>query len=178
MVSTPIWLRGARYPAGICQRIVNHGNNNDLFAGTDYGMFRSSDAGNTWEAVSNGITLQFGSLNVTGFGQGTAFAYSFGDREGQLFRSTDSGLHWMRAGVSGAEVYSFRALAGDSTNWFVNERGQLQFPLIAVGHGKNISEFLFLSLQFKDEQYTLGQKMELSFQSTPAILEIHQQRPP
>jgi hypothetical protein len=59
-----------------------------LFAGTDGGVFKSTDNGATWSASSNGITLPFvRSLAVVGndLFAGTLFG---------VFRSSDGGLTW------------------------------------------------------------------------------------
>jgi len=63
----------------------------EIFAGTDRGMFRSSDGGQTWVlTLVSGIHRDVNALHVSA--AGVLYASTFRD----LFRSTDSGATWTR----------------------------------------------------------------------------------
>jgi photosystem II stability/assembly factor-like uncharacterized protein len=72
-----------------------------LLAGTQNGIFRSTDSGNNWSAADSGLANR----NVFGFAanKGTLCAAA-----GGIFRSTDSGTSWMGAnkGLSNAWITS------------------------------------------------------------------------
>lgn len=101
--------------------------NNYLFAGTDSGVFRSSDNGINWAAVNNGLTskLIFSlAFKVTGTG-GTSVLYA--GSGGGLFCSSDYGVTWNISGSpaewqfasNGTDLYaasSNNSYQGDS--WF------------------------------------------------------------
>ncbi|HEV8539396.1 MAG TPA: T9SS type A sorting domain-containing protein [Bacteroidota bacterium] len=77
------------------------------FAGSNGGVFRSSDYGVTWEAVNNGITDYYIAallVDDTILYAGTAF--------GNVFRSTDYGANWTASGSPPAGAISQFAASG------------------------------------------------------------------
>lgn len=83
---------------------------NDLFAGTNLGpgVFRSTDEGVTWIPAGDGLEEHTNVLALAGVGT-KLFAgcgYYSGASTGGLFISTDSGSHWVSAGLTGISVYS------------------------------------------------------------------------
>ncbi|MFK7846760.1 MAG: T9SS type A sorting domain-containing protein [Rhodothermales bacterium] len=74
-----------------------------LFAGTNGGIFRSEDAGDNWEAISNGLTA------LTVNSEDVLFA---GTHTGGVFRSNDNGITW-EAINSGLSMLNVGALTVD-----------------------------------------------------------------
>jgi hypothetical protein len=82
----------------------------NLFAGTERGVFRSTNGGINWTAVNNGLTKsEVLALAVQG---SNLFA---GTKEGGMFLSTDDGGTWtpVDSGLTDADILSF-AISGNN----------------------------------------------------------------
>ena len=76
----------------------------DIFAGTDAsGVFRSTDNGNSWTQISNGLPIGVSVLSLAINSSGNIFAGTDGSG---IFRSTDNGNNWARNGLNDRFVYS------------------------------------------------------------------------
>jgi hypothetical protein len=85
------WSRTGNTTGNRINCLVQHGGY--LFAGTHGGVFRSSDNGVTWSAVTQGIKITLvGSLCSTG-----GFVYAGGADASGVFRSSDNGMTWTAA---------------------------------------------------------------------------------
>ena len=80
-----------------------------LFAGTDYGMYRSSNLGVSWDSINTGfdpINMMFARLATNGT---TIYAGTHTDPtggiHGGLYRSTDAGGHWVKILGFGGETW-------------------------------------------------------------------------
>ncbi|MEO6094647.1 MAG: hypothetical protein ABIW76_02860 [Fibrobacteria bacterium] len=79
-----------------------------LLAGFESGVFRSSDQGNTWTHVLNGISGVSAVFSLASRGS-TVFAGTVGSG---VYRSVDAGLTWAQAGLQGQYVTSIAPLDG------------------------------------------------------------------
>jgi photosystem II stability/assembly factor-like uncharacterized protein len=88
---TDFWQSTNGPTGGWVTVLVVHPATQDVFAGTiSGGVYRSTDNGNSWTAVNNGVT----NFNVGAFAinsSGHIFASTFG---GGVFRSMDNGESW------------------------------------------------------------------------------------
>ncbi len=77
---------------------VDPADSNVILAGTENGLYRSADAGNTWTLV------YFGGTNVVSFDPtGNKIAYASRDESNPgVFKSTDAGLTWIAANGTAA----------------------------------------------------------------------------
>jgi len=91
---------------------VDPDNNQNLLAGVfycpQYGVFRSTDGGNTWNAIS-ALSGSAPGTSVVFVGGGVAYAalgypYSGGDGANGVYESTDSGKTWAAANGTGTNV--------------------------------------------------------------------------
>ncbi len=91
-----------------------------VYAGTDVGVFVSSDRGSTWTLQTSGLTsLKVYALAVTQSG-----AVLVGTKSGGVFRSVDKGQHWSASntGLTGTKILSLaidhsgNVFAGDSVH--------------------------------------------------------------
>lgn len=84
----------------------------DLFAATDYDglLFHSTDQGVTWHASDSGLTQY---TSVQALVRDSSGGILAGTPDG-VFRSTDNGMHWVRAGFMGRGVNSL-AVRQDGT---------------------------------------------------------------
>jgi len=86
-------------------------NGSNLFAGTDGGVFRSTNNGTSWTAVNTGLTDTYVlSLAVSG-------SNLFAGTDGGVFRSTNNGTSWtaVNTGLTNTDVSS---LAVNGSNLF------------------------------------------------------------
>src|SRR5689334_3930706 len=83
---------------------------NYIFAGTDKGLFRSSDAGKNWEAVNNGLTdsMQVGIFTAIG-------TELFAGTQRFIFRSSNCGASWIEADSEYSPPAPLRDLATNGT---------------------------------------------------------------
>jgi hypothetical protein len=105
-----------------------------LFAGTNAGVYRTSDKGASWTAVNTGLNYPL--VWVLSVMDTNIFAGTSG---GGLFRSTDRGLHWSQTGIRGGNILS---LAISGTTLYVGATG-----------------FIFRSNNYGEEVTTIGMTM-------------------
>ena len=99
-----------------------------LWAGTDQGLFRSTDGGTSWAVVTNGLpTTTFTALKFDPASPSTFYAATVVG----LFRSTDRGASWatLDAGLTNTFVNAF-AIAPGSATLYLGTLGQgvYRFP--------------------------------------------------
>jgi hypothetical protein len=84
-----------------------------MFAGTDSGLFISTDDGQTWTASNSGLT----NLKIRSFGMSGGHVYT-GTRGGGVFVSSDNGLTWSSAGsgLPGCTSVSVRSIIVSGAN--------------------------------------------------------------
>ena len=78
-----------------------------MIAGTSRGLFRSEDAGQTWQAAQSGLPpASITSVAIDPVSKTLAFAFEYGN----MYQSRDAGITWRRdeeAGLGGAFVRNF-----------------------------------------------------------------------
>ncbi len=101
-----------------------------VFAGTDYGFFKSTDGGEHWTASGlNGIAI----LTISVYGTTIlAGAYSGGNGIGGVYKSTDGGMNWVHSLDSSIEVRAVlqnesHIIAGSGNAIFVSTNGGLSW---------------------------------------------------
>jgi photosystem II stability/assembly factor-like uncharacterized protein len=82
---------------GVIQIVIHPNNQAAIFAGTDQGVYKSSDGGETWEPKNQGLG-GYGDLVITGISidpssPNTIYLATWGYG---IFQSTDGGDHWTR----------------------------------------------------------------------------------
>jgi photosystem II stability/assembly factor-like uncharacterized protein len=117
----------------------------NIFAGTIWGMYLSTDSGSSWTTINEGLTAQFVcelALTPTCILAGTT---------GGVFRSTDGGMHWISssAGLPTGPVYTMERrdsvlFAGtssglfrsgdDALNWVASGTGITSPHIYALAH--------------------------------------------
>ncbi|MFI5119582.1 MAG: PKD domain-containing protein [Thermoanaerobaculia bacterium] len=107
---------------------VDPSSSSILWAGTDQGLFRSTDGAVSWAPVTNGLpsttitALEFDPASASTFYAGTIVG---------LFRSTDHGTSWtpFNAGLGNAFVNAFAIAPGSATLYVgTSARGVYRFP--------------------------------------------------
>src|SRR5205814_5614311 len=87
---------------------------NTLFAGTyGIGMFRSTDGGQGWEKVNNGLSALYESCLAINAAGDSFLGADFVNGAGGVFRSTDTGQTWLEINHDVIQT-DVRALAIDS----------------------------------------------------------------
>ncbi len=78
---------------------------NDLFAGTDHGVYRSTNKGMTWTAANSGISDVMVTSCITNGG------YLFTGTDKGIFRSADNGASWtaVNSGLTDSDILSIAA---------------------------------------------------------------------
>src|SRR5260370_25118100 len=99
---------------GVAAGIISYGltfdsDQHQLWAATNVGVYRSGDAGTTWQALNNGLPADVVVINIlpasiNGGDRNLVFA---GTNHG-FFRSQDTGAHWSTSqeSLSGTSVYA------------------------------------------------------------------------
>lgn len=96
------WIPVPFSPTGIrCFSIPPNANSASMFAGTQIGLFRSTDQGDSWLRASAGIP----NPSVTALRQQPPFLWA--GMGGRIFRTTDEGETWSEALALGWTVSSF-----------------------------------------------------------------------
>jgi photosystem II stability/assembly factor-like uncharacterized protein len=85
--------------------------NGIFLAGTDYGLYRSRDRGQSWQVVSEGMSrVHILSLAVDESSE-TTFA---GTKQLGIFRSVDGGISWSNVGLGGLDVQALAVNQADA----------------------------------------------------------------
>lgn len=93
---------------------VHPTNSNYVYAGTMYGVYRSTDAGTSWTLVSP--TSNYYNYSLTTTPANASLLYSSGS--GVIYRSTDAGTTWTSSstGLTGSYFYGLAASRTVATN--------------------------------------------------------------
>ncbi len=120
------------------------GANDDIYAATfDQGFYRSTDNGDNWTQVNNGITNLLGRAIAV---SSTGHVYA-GTDFGGIFRSTDSGANWTEVnnglGNLGVNTLEFSSpgdiLAGTQGGLYRSTDGGDNWALVVEGSGSAVS---------------------------------------
>jgi photosystem II stability/assembly factor-like uncharacterized protein len=76
-----------------------------LYAAGDGGVFRSDDVGQTWTALSEGLGPRQGRRLMFPLAPAAGLEAFVGTDDG-IFRTTNGGQHWQRAGLEGRSILS------------------------------------------------------------------------
>ncbi len=97
------WVPTTPFTPNGCNALAVHPDGT-IFAGTLLtGMFRTTDKGDTWEEINNGLTNRFVyELLVTP--QGVVFAGTGGFFSTGVFRSTDRGTSWVQTALDSVMI--------------------------------------------------------------------------
>jgi len=88
---------------------IDPSNPSTLYAGTEGGVFKSTDGGGSWSAINSGLTnTHVWALAIDPTNTSTLYAGT----ESGIFKSTDGGGHWSYCSLP----YEVNALAIDPTN--------------------------------------------------------------
>ncbi len=98
-------------PAGGYVRALVHDANGNLFAGTDGGLFKSTDNGDNWTLKSGDIGYSY-IYSMAVSPNGTIFAGTFYNK---IFRSTDEGNSWTQIGSNVYYIIDAMAVKPDGT---------------------------------------------------------------
>jgi ligand-binding sensor domain-containing protein len=91
-----------------------------LFAGTDNGLFRSTNHGNSWQSINDGLKTYY-TDGCAGLAiSDSILIYASGD--GGVFTSTDGGIHWSPSNT-GMPVGYIAAIAVNGPKLFVSLYG-------------------------------------------------------
>ena len=109
-------------------------NGDYLFAGTNNGVFRSTDQGQSWKSVNLGKIDQLPHITSFTAVGGTIFA---GDSDQPMFRSTDNGLTWTRMEVpedittflQGETPIAITSLAANGGSLFAGTKCESHAPI-------------------------------------------------
>ena len=119
------WVTYDNLPAHATSIAVDPANTDTLYVGTvQMGVFRSTDAGQTWQNISDGLGLMPGFIvRVTALAVDTnqpnhlvsATAYDIGDQttSGSIYESFDGGLSWQKIADSEVIVEHLTILDGN-----------------------------------------------------------------
>ena len=89
-----------------------------LFAGTDGGVFRSTDNGTSWTAVNNGLSLSDRRVSAFAVIGGSVFAATITG----VYRSTNNGNSWIKLDPGFSDVITF-AVSGTNLFAGTSDRG-------------------------------------------------------
>lgn len=94
------------FPDSMGAWVIAVNANDDVFAGTGYGLFRSTDAGQSWALLDVGFELDYGpSIEAIAIDDvdGDIFVAING---GGVYRSSDNGNSWQKTGLASRSVVS------------------------------------------------------------------------
>ncbi len=97
-----VWTSGGPYDGGVMALGIDPTNPSMLYAGTDAGVFKSTDRGTTWTAASSGLSSpEVNAIAIDPTNRATLYAGTYyGDK------STDGGANWgqTNAGTSSVQM--------------------------------------------------------------------------
>jgi len=102
---------------------------NNIFVGTSNGIWRSTDSGNSWVSVNNGLTI----LDITNIA--VLDSYVFASNKLGLFKSTDNGEKWEL--VPFLKNYMISSIATSGSTLFI---GTKHCIFISSDYGENWTE--------------------------------------
>ena len=85
----------------------------EFYTGTDYGVYKTTDGGITWEAKNSGINI--GWINVLGISQSNPeIIYGATDRSSDkfMYKTTDSGKTWNKVSIPSVDILKVRPKFG------------------------------------------------------------------
>jgi photosystem II stability/assembly factor-like uncharacterized protein len=107
LAGTNRWTRHGPEGGSVIALAVDPGNDMVVYAGTEAGVYKTENGGESWTAINEGMPEEVVSaLAVSLADHSTVFA---GTREGKVFKSVDAGQHW--AALSIPENPGVRSLA-------------------------------------------------------------------
>jgi uncharacterized repeat protein (TIGR01451 family) len=101
---TGVWTSGGPYGGVVPALAIDPSTPSTLYAGTDEGVYKSTDSGDTWAPANVGLSNEHvSSLAIDPRNPSTLYAAVY---SGGVFRSTDSGGTWANvgAGLTGQNV--------------------------------------------------------------------------
>jgi hypothetical protein len=121
--ATPAWQKTSLDAGKVHAVLVNPTSPGTVFAGTDRGLFRSTDRGVTWEQYGTGIkTSSSTTLKVLALAAARDGSRFYAGTSAGVFQSTDGGAEWSQGSgmLSGSGIlryyYAVAALAVDPAN--------------------------------------------------------------
>ena len=101
-----VWTSGGPYGGNVRALAINPTTPATLYAGTDAGVFRSTDSGGTWAAANTGLTdLWVWSVMALAIDPTTPTTLYAGTWQGGVFKSTDSGGTWVAVNTGLTTLY-------------------------------------------------------------------------
>lgn len=97
------WMK-TNFPDTIGVSVIAVNGHDDVFAGTGFGLFRSTNAGQSWQLLDVGFVIDYGPLI-----DAIAIDYDNRDifiaiRNSGVYRSSDNGESWQKTGLSNTSV--------------------------------------------------------------------------
>jgi len=121
--AAPLWEKTSLDAGHVHTVMIHPMNPSTVFAGTDRGLFRSTDRGSTWGQYGTGIkTSSSATLKVLGLAAARDGSQLYAGTSAGAFQSTDGGATWSQGSgmLSGGGIlryyYAIAALAVDPTN--------------------------------------------------------------
>ncbi len=100
-ITPGVWTSGGPYGGNIQALAINPMTPAILYAGTDAGVFKSTNSGATWSAANSGLTdLEFSPVMALVIDPTTPTTIFAGIWQGGVFKSTDSGGTWVNTGLT------------------------------------------------------------------------------
>jgi photosystem II stability/assembly factor-like uncharacterized protein len=101
--------------------VVDPGNAQILYVGTNNGVFISSDGGNSWTDSNEGFVNA--TISALALGRGTQTIYAGTDK--RIYKSTDGGQRWTATdtGLPSSPIHSLATSPGAQTVFAANEEG-------------------------------------------------------
>ncbi|MCX6086622.1 MAG: hypothetical protein NTW63_02570, partial [Caldiserica bacterium] len=118
--ATPVWQKTSLDAGKVHAVLVHPANADTVFAGTDRGLFRSTDRGVTWEQYGTGIkTSSSATLKILALAAARDGSRLYAGTSAGVFQSIDEGAEWSQGSgmLSGSGIlryyYAITALAVD-----------------------------------------------------------------